>query len=64
MSNLERLLWSAARALEERADLYRKLAERFDRAGKERMVERAREQALQDEADTENVHSMLIRTES
>jgi two-component system chemotaxis response regulator CheB len=62
--NLERLLWSAARALEERSDLNQTVAIRFEACGDQRLAARAQSQAEQDLADAEKLRTLLFRTVS
>jgi two-component system chemotaxis response regulator CheB len=59
--NLERILWSAARALQERSDFYHRMAERFGGRGNGAMAKRAREQGEQDATDAEEVRKILFR---
>lgn len=59
--NLERLLWAAARALEERADLNRRTASHFEACGDGRMAARSVSSAEQDMKDAEKLRGLLFR---
>jgi two-component system, chemotaxis family, protein-glutamate methylesterase/glutaminase len=62
-THVENVLWSAARALEERADLSRRIAERVRRAGNARAAERYGRNADESSRQASFLKDLLVRGE-
>jgi two-component system chemotaxis response regulator CheB len=60
---VENVLWSAARALEERADLSRRMAERVRHAGNERSAARYEQRAEESTRQADALKDLLVRGE-